>query len=40
MRKRILKPANDKVRFIPCDEFSQTYRWHKTNKTNKLNKKK
>jgi hypothetical protein len=35
MRKRILKPLNDKVKFIPCDEFIQTYRWHKTNKNNK-----
>jgi len=23
---------NKKVKFIPCSEFEQTYRWHKTNK--------
>lgn len=29
MRKKI---KNKPVRFIPCDEFSQTYNWQKTNK--------
>tara|TARA_B100000963_G_C22345908_1_gene545049 strand:- start:452 stop:613 length:162 start_codon:yes stop_codon:yes gene_type:complete len=27
-----LKPVTDKITFIPCDEFDQTYRWQKTNK--------
>ena len=35
-----IKPINDKVIFIPCDEFTQTYQWHKTNKGDKINRKK
>jgi hypothetical protein len=38
MNKKKLKPLNKKVKFIPCDEFSQTYTWHKSNKNNKLNR--
>jgi hypothetical protein len=33
-----LKPLNDKVRFIPCDDTRQTYNWQKTNKGSQLNK--
>lgn len=36
MRKRILRePKNKKVKFIKCNEFSQIYQWHKTNKGDK-----
>tara|TARA_R110002012_G_scaffold320994_1_gene547028 strand:- start:215 stop:340 length:126 start_codon:yes stop_codon:yes gene_type:complete len=36
MRKRKFKePKNKKIKFIKCDEFSQTYQWHKTNKGDK-----
>ena len=32
-RKRTFKqPTNKPVKFIKCDEFSQTYNWQKTNK--------
>ena len=31
MRK--LKQPKGKVKFIPCDEFSQTYNWQKTKNT-------
>ncbi len=34
MRK--FKPPKGKVKFIPCDEFSQTYNWQKTNKADKV----
>ena len=30
MKTKNLK--NKKVKFIPCNEFEQIYRWHKTNK--------
>ena len=36
MRK--FKPPKGKVKFIPCDEFSQTYNWQKTNKGEKSKK--
>ena len=38
MRK--FKQPKGKVKFIPCDEFSQTYNWQKTNKHGKLKAKK
>ena len=38
MRKKFKEPKNKKVKFIKCDEFSQTYQWHKTNKGGKRNK--
>jgi len=33
-----LKPINNKIKFIPCDELNQTYTWHNTNKSSKLNR--
>ena len=36
MRK--FKPPKGKVKFIPCDEFSQTYNWQITNKGEKSKK--
>ena len=38
MRK--FKESKKPVRFIKCDEFSQTYQWHKTNKGDKTQRKK
>ena len=34
------KQTKKKEKFIPCDEFSQTYTWAKTNKHGKLKAKK
>lgn len=31
-KKRTFKAPNKPVKFIKCDEFSQTYNWQKTNK--------
>ena len=31
-KKRILKPLNDKVKFIPCNEANQTYSYTRTDK--------
>ena len=36
--KKLKKTLNKKVKFIPCDDFTQTYQWHKSNKNNKLNR--
>jgi hypothetical protein len=33
-----LKPINKNTIFIPCDDATQTYTWHKTNKGSKLNR--
>tara|TARA_R110000744_G_scaffold171899_1_gene290417 strand:- start:5290 stop:5409 length:120 start_codon:yes stop_codon:yes gene_type:complete len=37
MKPKIKRPRS-KAKFIPCDEFSQIYTWHKTNKNPKLNR--
>ena len=34
--KKKLKKKKKEIKFIPCDEFSQTYNWQKTNKHGKL----
>ena len=31
-KKRTFKAPNKPVKFIKCDEFTQTYNWQKTNK--------
>jgi len=37
--KKKFKTTKKEIKFIPCDEFNQTYQWHKTNK-GKFNRKK
>ena len=34
--KKKFKHLKGEAKFIPCDEFSQTYNWQKTNKHGKL----
>ena len=34
------EPKKKRIRFIKCDEFTQTYQWHKTNKGGKTQQKK
>lgn len=36
MKRKLQPPKNKKVKFIPCSEFAQTYRWSKTNKGDKI----
>tara|TARA_R110000787_G_scaffold75031_5_gene166434 strand:+ start:266 stop:385 length:120 start_codon:yes stop_codon:yes gene_type:complete len=38
--KNLKEPKNKPIRYIPCDEFTQTYQWHKTNKGDKTQRKK
>jgi hypothetical protein len=37
MRKKL---KNKKIKFIACNEFDQTYIWHKTNKGGKTKRSK
>ena len=37
---KLTEQKNKKIKFIPADEFSQTFTWHKTNKSEQLKKSK